>query len=163
MDKTISGEPRWSRPEGADKKIRFSAALEVEESTLQGVFLKGRARANSPDADISFTLTYLTPGTKRDGVTLDRLDWRPLTIHENTDDRAPPELYMMDIDGTHRHSFDLNWRSKAGRPLKWMPVAEPITPDFQDFRGLLLGVQNLFRISNIDLIPEPKWDRDLFE
>ena len=162
MDKAISGMPRWSKPEGADKSIKLSAPIEVEESTLQGFFLKGRARIDTPDADISFTMTYLPPGTKRDGVTLDRIDWRPKTPHENTDDNAPDHLYLLEIDGTHRHSFELNWRPKIGTPLKWMPVAEPIVPDYQSFAEILEGVQNLFRISNIELIPEPDWDIGLF-
>jgi len=161
MDKAISGSPRWSKPEGADKSIKLSAALEVGERTLQGFYLKGRARANSPSSDISFTLTYIAPGTKRDGANLDRVDWLPKTPHENTDERSPPELYLIEIDGTHRHSFDLNWRPKKGGPLKWLPIAEPIVPDFQDFAALLAGVGILFRISNIDLIPEPNWDRSL--
>jgi len=162
MGKAVSGSPRWSKPDGADKTIKLSAPLEVEESTLQGLFLKARARINAPDQDISFTLTYLTPGTTRDGVTLDRMDWRPKTPHENLDEHSPPNLYLIEIDGTHRHSFALNWRHQAGRPLKWMPVAEPISPDYQDFVELRTAVGNLFRISNIDLISEPNWDRDLF-
>lgn len=162
MDKAISGLPKWSKPDGADKTIKLSAAIEVEESTLQGFFLKGRARIDAPSDDISFTLTYLAPGTRRDGVTLDRIDWRPKTPHENTDDRTPEHLYLIEIDGTHRHSFDLNWRPTSGSPLKWVPIAEPIMPDYQSFADLLAGVGNLFRISNIDLIPEPNWDRTLF-
>lgn len=163
MDKAISGLPKWSKPDGADKNIKLSAAIEVEESTLQGFFLKARARIDAPNEDISLTLTYLAPGTKRDGVTLDRIDWRPKTPHENTDDRAPTHLRLLEIDASHRHSFDLNWRPKNGSPLKWMPIAEPIVPDYQDFAELMLGVGNLFKISNIDLIPEPIWDKGLFK
>lgn len=161
MDKAISGSPKWSKPEGADKAIKLSAALEVGESTLQGFFLKVRARADSPGADISFTLTYLAPGTKRDGANLDRVDWQPKTPHENTDERSPPELFLLEIDGTHRHSFKLNWRPSKGGPLKWLPIAEPIVPDYQDFAALREGIGILFRISNIDLIPEPLWYRGL--
>jgi hypothetical protein len=147
MDKAISGTPRWSKPEGADKSIRLSASLEIEENTLQGFFLKGRARADSPTKDVSFTLTYLAPGTKRDGVTLDRIDWLPKTPHENLDERSPDHLFLMEIDGTHRHSFDLNWRPKNGVPLKWMPIAKPIIPDYQSFAGLVVGVGNVKRRS----------------
>ena len=161
MDKAISGSPKWSKPEGADKTIKLSAALEIGESTIQGLFLKVRARVDTPTKDVSFTLTYLTPGTKRDGVTLDRVDWLPKTPHENTDERSPPHVFMVTIDGTHRHSFDLNWRPAKGGPLKWLPIAEPIVPEYQSFTQLRNEVGNLFRISNIDLIPEPIWDRGL--
>lgn len=161
MDKAISGSPKWSKPDGADKTIKLSAALEVDERTLQGLFLKVRARIDSPSKDISFALTYLPPGTKRDGVSLDRVDWRPKTPHENTDERSPSDLFLIEIDGTHRHSFQLNWRPNAGMPLKWLPIAEPIVPDYQDFTELRNAVGILFRISNIDLISEPVWDRGL--
>lgn len=162
MDKAISGSPKWSKPEGADKAIKLSAAIEVGESTLQGFFLKARAKADSSNRDISFSMTYLAPGTKRDGVNLDRVDWRPITPHENTDDRAPSHLYLLEITGTHRHSFDLNWRPSSGSPLKWLPIAEPISPDYQSFEALRDAIGILFRISNIDLISAPDWDRSLF-
>jgi hypothetical protein len=157
MEKAISGSPKWSKPDGADQIIRLSASLEVNGNTLQGFFLKGRARANQPSSDISFTLTYLPPGQKRGGVTLERIDWRPLTPHTNTDPSSPHDLYLLELPGTHWHSFELNWRSQLGRPLKWVPVACPISPDFQSFADLRAGVGNRFRISNIGLIPEPDW------
>lgn len=69
---------------------------------------------------------------------------------------------MVEISGTHHHSFELNWLSAHGRPLKWLPVAEPINPDFQGFIDLLDGVGKIFRINDIGVISEPSWAQDLF-
>lgn len=162
MDKKVAGSPKWSEPDGLDKGIRVAVALDVGEATLQGLELIGRAKLDSPRADISFSLTYFPTSNRRDAVSLARLDWRPYTSHTNNDEHSPPELFMVEIFGTHYHSFELNWLSAHGRPLKWLPVAEPISPDFQDFTELLDGIGKIFRINDISTIPEPRWTQDLF-
>lgn len=162
MDKKIAGLPQWSEPDSPDKGIRLAASLDVGEATLQGLELIGRARIDSPQSDISFSLTYFPTSSRRDAVSLARLDWRPRTSHTNNDEHSPPALFMVEISGTHHHSFELNWLSAHGRPLKWLPVAEPINPDFQGFIDLLDGVGKIFRINDIGVIPEPSWAQDLF-
>lgn len=161
MEKSVAGSPEWSVPEGMDKAISLTVALDAEERTIRGLELSGRAKVNSPDANISFSLVYHPTVNRRDAVRLARVDWRPPTPHVNTEKAAPPELYLLEIEGSHHHSFELNWRPREGRPLKWLPVAEPILPDFQGFSDLLDGVGKLFRISNIGSIPEPEWAVEL--
>jgi len=161
MHKTVAGAPRWSDPDPIDKEIRITAALDVDQRTVRGLELVGRAKIDRPKGNISFSLLYHPSGNRRDAIKLARVDWRPVTPHTNTHPAAPAHLKMAVIAGSQHHSFDLNWASKEGRPLKWLPVAEPITPDYQGFTELLDGVGKFFRISNISSLPEPKWTQEL--
>ena len=81
-------------------------------------------------------------------------------MHSNDHPNTPKEL-IGDIDGTHHHAFRLNWSAKNGAPLKALPIAEEISPDYQSFTELLDGVADLFRIANAGDLPSP-WPVDLF-
>jgi len=161
-EKTVAGSPGWSEPEGIDRQVNLTAALDIGERTIQGLELVGRANINSPARNVSFSLVYHPTGNRRDAIRLARVDWRPVLPHTNLHPRSPPHLYLLDIPGTQHHAFELNWLERESRPLKWLPVAEPIIPDFQSFSALLDGVGIFFRISNIRSVPEPNWAQELF-
>lgn len=112
------------------------------------------------NAYVSFTLAYFPTNNRRESVRLCRVDWRPLTIHTNDHPNTPLEL-LGDVPGTHHHTFKLN-RSTTGAPLKALPIAEPIEPDYASFKELVDGVGAMFRITNAGSALSSPWPEDLF-
>jgi len=161
-EKLVAGSPQWvdQHKNSKDDQMRLVASLSVNGRVLQGLELVGRARLGIRNAYASFSLIYLPTDSRRDAVRLCRVDWRPLTPHVNDHPNTPPHL-IGDIESTHHHSFTLNWAEKSGAPLKALPIAEEITPDYQTFKELLDGVSKLFRICNTAILPSP-WPKDLF-
>lgn len=161
-EKLIAGSPGWveKHKDSKDDQLRLVAALRIGGRVLQGFELVGRARLGIRNAYTSFSLIYLPTDNRRDAVRLCRLDWKPITPHSNDHPNTPPEL-IGDIDGTHHHAFALNWAEKNAAPLKALPIAEEITPDYQSYAELLDGVSKLFRIANAAILPSP-WPVDLF-
>lgn len=162
-DKLIAGKPEWSPPEGEDKRIKLTGALIINERVFRGLELIGRANLGVRNADMSFSLVYLPTDNRRDAVPLARLDWRPKTPHTNDHPNSPTELLGQEILGTHHHSFDLNWSHSSGRPLKWLPIAEAITTDFQSVAEFIDAVGKFFRISNAGSALGSPWPQDLFD
>lgn len=160
-EKLVAGSPSWSDAEGADKRTKLVAPLLLNGRVLRGLELIGRASIEVRNADLSFQLIYLPTNNRRDAVQMARVDWRPKTPHGNDHPRTPAHL-LGDITGTHHHSFELNWSETNGAPLKWLPIAEEISPDFQSFAELIDGVGQLFRISNIGTTLRSPWPEDLF-
>jgi hypothetical protein len=162
-EKLIAGSPVWvdQHKDSKDDQVRFVAALRIDNRVFQGLELVGRARVGVRNAYVSFSLIYRPTDNRRDSVRLGRIDWRPLTTHSNDHSNTPPEL-IGDIDGTHHHAFHLNWSVKNAAPLKALPIAEEISPDYQTFKELLDGVAHLFRIGDAaSKVPSP-WPEDLF-
>ena len=144
-----------------DDQQRIVAALRIENRVIQGLELVGRARLGIRNAYVSFSLIYRPTDNRRDSVRLGRIDWRPLTPHCNDHSNTPPEL-IGDVFGSHHHEFDLNWAAKNNAPLKSLPIAREISPDYQSFTELLDGVADLFRIGNVASKVRSPWPEDLF-
>lgn len=161
-EKLVAGSPKWSEPDGVDQKVKVIAALSLRGRVFRGLELIGRASLTLRNADLSFTLVYHPTDNRRDAFQLARIDWRPKVNHSNDHPKTPLAL-LGDVDGSHHHSFDLNWAEKKGAPLKWLPVAEPIVPDFPSVSELIDGVGKLFRIANAGTALSSPWPRDLFE
>lgn len=162
-EKRIIGTPVWSDPDGIDARMRFVAPLQFEGRVLQGLELVGRANATLRNSDVSFRMLYIPTDSRRDAIQMAGVDWRPKTPHGNDHPRCPAHLIGIDCDSDHHHGFDLNWSQAAGKPLKSLPIAEPIVPEFQTFRELVEGLGSFFRISNAgSAIPSP-WPEDLFD
>lgn len=161
--KLVAGNPEWSAPEGEDKRIKVIAPLMIEGRVFRGLELIGRANLGIRNADMSFSLVYLPTDNRRDAVPMARLDWRPKTPHTNEHPGSPDELLGQEIVGTHHHSFDLNWSHANSRPLKWLPIAEGITPDYQSVMDYLDAVGKFFRISNAGSALGSPWPQDLFD
>lgn len=162
-DKLVAGSPVWSDPEGTDQKTKLIAALMVEGRVFRGLELIGRASQNFRNANMSFSLVYLPTDNRRDAVQMARVDWRPLTPHTNDHPSSPPHLLGLEIDNTHHHSFDLNWSTGTGKPLKWLPIAEPIEPDFANVAQFIDGVGRFFRIGDPGSALTSPWPTDLFD
>lgn len=161
-DKLIAGAPTWKdqHKDPKDDQQRIVAALQIGESVFQGLELVGRVRLGVRNAYVSFSLIYLPTDNRRDAVRLGRIDWRPLTPHENIHPNTPADL-IGEVVGSHHHRFELNWSDRLNAPLKSLPIAEEISPDYQSYNELLDGVGDLFRISNAASLPSP-WPEDLF-
>lgn len=162
-DKLIAGTPVWGDKHKGSKRSEeqtLVASLRIGARALQGLELVGRARLDLRNRYVTFTLIYLPTNNRRDAVQLCRLDWRPLTVHANDHPNTPLEL-IGDIRGSHHHPFDLNLTKKEGIPIKSLPIAVEISPDYQSYTELLDGVADLFRIANACDLPSP-WPQDLF-
>lgn len=159
-EKLIAGSPTWVPKDTKSDQLRLVASLRMGGRVFQGLELIGRVRLGIRNAYASFTLIYLPTDNRREAIRLCRIDWRPLTAHSNDHPNTPPEL-IGDIAGSHHHAFGLNWSQMNGAPLKALPIAEEITPDYQSFTELLDGLSDLFRITNAASLPSP-WPEDLF-
>ncbi|MCB8875750.1 hypothetical protein [Acidisoma silvae] len=152
--KLISGAVEWSLPSNPESgTIGFLAPLAIEGVTIAEFALRGRAYAHQPNEAITLQVE-VGVSNSRTREALVRLDWRPLSpIHKNPDKRQ--------IYGTHIHPFALNWSETELRMLTnnlpWATVSE----DPVDFLGPLKLGKKLFKISDIEKIPEPPWSRQL--
>lgn len=162
LPKTLSSLPWWSEPAGVDEQTKMVAALDIAGITVQGLELIGRAKTNNPDKNVSFSLVYRPDPTKRQVVQLGRFDWRPLAPHRNTHKSSPPDLFLIEITGSHVHSFALNWSENKQRMLMEIPIARPVD-DPAGYRSLLDAVGKEFKIQGLGSIPEPPWQRTLFD
>lgn len=162
-EKLVAGSPNWSKPEGVDQRQTLVAPLILAGRVMRGLELLGRASAALRNRDVSFILVYLPGDNRREAIQLARVDWRPKTAHSNDNPRTPPALLGLEMDGTHHHSFSLNWSQSNGAPLKWLPIAEPIEPDYERFAELVDGVGKLFRIANAGTALNSPWPRDLYD
>lgn len=160
-EKLIAGSPIWRPKPNSKGVLKLVASLRIGSRVMQGLELIGQANATIRNCDVSFVLIYLPSDNRREAVRFCRIDWRPLTPHSNDHPNTPPEL-IGDIPGSHHHAFRLNWSAKNGAPLKALPIAEEITPDYQSFKQLLDGVAHSFRIANAASLPSP-WPEDLFD
>jgi len=155
--KVLSVAQSWAP--GPNNTLHQLHSLEIEGVTIRGLFLRVRARADMPDEDVVFQLEYPSPG-RRD-TAISRVEWRPITPHKNQGN-APGDLRFLDIPGSHHHSFELNWLEIEDRMRRSnLPVASPISPDPANLDALLEFVRVSFRISGLELIPTPPWEKAL--
>src|SRR5262249_54217636 len=90
-----------------------------------------------------------------------RMDWRPLHDHPNKG-RAPPELRLLHVRGTHHHEFNVNWAYAPGQVRRGnLLIAVPITDEPQTFEELLAFLGEELTIGNIGLVPRPPWQAGL--
>lgn len=160
-DKLIAGNPDWEDKNPKTGDLKLVASFRVGRRAIQGLELIGRSSTRFRNSYTSFTLTYFPTNNRRESIRLCRIDWRPLTVHENDHANTPPDL-IGSVAGSHHHSLALN-ASATGLPLKSLPIAAPILPDYATYKELVDGVGALFRISNAgSAIPSP-WPEDLFQ
>lgn len=162
-EKSLIGSPKWTTADGPDAKMKLVASLMVEGRILQGLELVGRAHADLRNKDSSFTLVYFPTDNRRDAVQMARVDWRPKTPHTNEHKNTPPELLGVECPSDHHHPFDRNWSKGTGRPLKALPIAEPIWPEYDTFEDFVDGVGRFFRITNIRKGVVSPWPKDLLD
>ncbi|WP_264443781.1 hypothetical protein [Novosphingobium sp. JCM 18896] len=153
--KTIAGTVEWSSPPASeDGAIDFNVPLDIGETTVAGLALRGKAYGHLPDMAVTFQLEVGQDGM-RTRVPLIRLDWKPRSQwHQNPNKTR--------ISGTHAHPFEANWLEGEQRMRRGnLPWAEKVA-EFHAFSEVLDYAKNLFRINDIDLIPIPEWSSTLF-
>jgi hypothetical protein len=127
--------------------------------TLQGLQLRGKTKAATPDRNVSFLIVHETLQLRPKPVA--RIDWKPFHEHNNKGN-GPPELRFKVISGSHHHRFQENWDSVTATVIgKNLPVAVPIDPDPPDFSALLALLKKEFRILNAESIDVPPWEAAL--
>lgn len=109
---------------------------------------------------VTVQLEYEQEG-RRDKA-IDRINWRPIHTHNNGN-KGPKEHRLREMEGSHHHSFALNWLTSETRlRLRNLPVAEPLVPDPADFKSLLAFVEDVFRIEGLSESSPPPWEESLF-
>lgn len=159
-EKSLALVPQWIERDST--WLRLTAPLEIEEVAVEGFRFTGTALRAQPDEMVTFQLEYFPPPREKvKGGPICRLEWRPFSSHGNKG-RGPREFQHILISGTHIHPFDLNWTDAASAVRRGeLPIAVPITPDFQSFEAVLDFVKKEFRIKNVASVPIPPWEKAL--
>jgi hypothetical protein len=77
-EKALNAPVHWT---DADGDLRFTATPEIGGLTGEALLLFGRATASMPDAAVTLGLRWTSaPGRYSH---FDRLDWRPVHVHNN--------------------------------------------------------------------------------
>lgn len=152
--KSIAAPVEWSSPPDPDDGwIGFLVPLELGGVVVAELGLRGAAYGHIADAAVMLQLEIGMAG-KRSRQPLIRIDWKP----KNDGHRNPDRRILL---GTHAHMFSENWLEKEQRMRTGnLPWAEK-PHDINTFAELLDYAKILFRISNIDDIPEPEWSPKL--
>ena len=155
-EKVLLATISWAEPD-SDGVMQFLAPLAIEELTIAGLFLRGRAYQGEIDRAVTFQVELGRPG-ERTRVPLVRVDWRPLSDpHKNPFAKSLPDLSRRIICGTHVHPFGPNWipANNAMRRVN-LPLATTLDRDPQNFAELLDVAKILLRIANISRVPRPE-------
>jgi hypothetical protein len=154
--KTLVAIPNWVE-RGADI-LGFTAPLEMENATIEGMQLRGQSRKTLADRAVTFQLEFHR--AQIIGGPICRIEWRPLSAHSNKG-KGPAEWRHILQTGSHCHRFDLNWaESVDGVQRGELPLAVPINEP-PDFSSLLALVGKEFRIDGIGSVTAPPWEPTL--
>lgn len=145
--KTLLSTPEW-RSGNRNGKLVIAVACECE---VPGVTLHGCAQERRPDEDVSFTLSF---DDVDETWPIARLDWRPPDYHIN---RVRGPHYGLQT-WTGLHDFEANAglgliAMKAGN----LPICLPVEPEPESYAGLLVTLQQRFRIINATSLQVPQW------
>lgn len=160
--KSLAPFQGWSEPEPETGYCWFNAPLIIAGVVQQGFILHGGYLKHVPEANVTFELQAGKPGVRKK-VPLARIDWRSVSGGHTNPRRSGSPVSGRRVSPSHHHAFELNWfeperRMRGGN----LPMAEDIDQSIQSFESLRSLVGNLFRINNIDIVPPPKWEYDLF-
>jgi hypothetical protein len=152
--KTLPIQVSWSPAEG-DGCISFLSPLDVAGVTPQNFFLRGKAYEQYVDKAVTLQIEIGLEG-QRTRIPIMRLDWRPLSRHNNRG-IGPDRLRWLQQD-SHLHPCIENWvESRGSMRTGNLPVAIPLDPDPIDFKSVLEISKTMFRINNLETIPTPPW------
>ena len=160
-EKTIPSASEWSDSDADDGYTRFYTPLEINGVLEAGVVLTVGTYGHHPDRHVTFELAILHyEGRRR--VRLARIDWRDLRGGHSNNRRKCPESERR-VSETHLHGFEANWiRSERRMKRGKLPCAETIREELQSFESLRDYVGRVFKIKNIEVVPRPQWEYDLF-
>jgi len=157
-EKTLAAPIAWVDDDG---DLRFTASLDIDGVTEPRLTLFGRATTALPDRKVTLGLRWQDETGR--GGNFERLEWRPIKAHINRAN-APPDLRLRVIEGSHHHPLALNAALDIGliqAIQENLPVAEPLTPQPQDWPALLRVAAALWRISELVHVPIPPWQYGL--
>lgn len=161
MPKRVSAGPALRWVEEQNGMLRLLATLEDELGIIvEGLALRGRAFKYRPDQDVMLQVEFPHDRQRTDNA-IERIEWNSSRTHNNKG-RGPQELRHVIQQGTHLHSFNLNWLEAEQRMRKHnLPLAMPISESIQGFTELLEFTAKRFRISNLTDLPHPPQERPL--
>ncbi len=93
----------------------------------------------------------------------DRLDWRPVSAHNNRG-IGPVDLRFQLIDGSHHHRLALNAAAEMGLSRAMaenLPIAEPVLPEPVNWEAFLAIAGDRWRIPDLVNTPYPPWQYGL--
>lgn len=156
--KTLAVTPGWQ--EVASGRLTLVAPLEIDGVTIEGMQLRGRARKNLVDQNVSFQLECHTVSVR--GGQMARIDWRPLRPHINPPKGAHADLIRVRVAGSQIHSFERHYMPERNNiRQRNLPWAEPLGTEPSNFQELLAVVGDRFRITGLEVIAAPPWEAEL--
>jgi hypothetical protein len=134
--------------------LSLVSPLDIDGVTIEGLQIRLGAHELSPNEAIRAQLEFHPPKGRCEPLC--RLEWRPLTTHNNKG-RGPPEFRFKPFRQTHVHPFDLNWDSQRNRLLSPnLPIAVPLQ-DVDSYNAFLDLCSRWLMIRNMSMVPSPPW------
>lgn len=159
-EKALPIEPSWKR-RADDPWLRLVSPVDIEGVTIEGVQFGASCNLELPDQTVAFQLEYFPPSRSPRGGPICRIDWLPLSAHNNKG-AGPEEFRHMLIRGSHHHPFEVNWAHAPAKLRKGiLPIALPIVESLTSFTEALAFAGKEFRINNVSSVPVPPWERAL--
>jgi hypothetical protein len=153
--KSLAARPSWV--ERDSEGLEVVCPLEIEGVVVEGLQFRATAKKRMPDELVTMQVEFHPAGEP--GGPLARIEWRPLSTHNNKG-RGPPEWQNKLIRGCHHHPFDLNL-AHAEHHLRnngKLLIAVPLKDSPANFSGVVEFVKKEFRIVNVELVVEPPWE-----
>ena len=154
-EKGLAMQPGWHYSNAHEDRWELSVPLEIDYVTEEGFYLESQCVRSLPDANVSTSLIYKPAGGLHGPIC--RLDWLPTAPHSNQG-RINGSWQWKKMSGTHLHGYELNkhlgWAKMAKDNL---PIALPVDDPLTGFRDMLTYVGKIWKIRDIQRIPEPEW------
>jgi hypothetical protein len=157
-EKVLTAPIAWTDTNG---DLRFTASLDIDGVTEEGLLLFGRAIAALPDREVILGLRWTRGPARFDHF--DRFNWRPMDAHNNKG-LGPADLRFRLFDGTHRHPLALNAALDMGLSQAMadnLPVAVPVLPEPAGWEAFLAIAAEQWRIHDLVHTPHPPWQYGL--
>ena len=154
-EKSFPAVPAWAQRDG--NNLALVSPLDIDGVTVEGLQFRATVLKHRPDENLTFQLEFFPPGRRPKGGPISRIEWRPLSGHNNKM-IGPPDLYNVPQTGSHYHDFTPNWKYNKQLVRKGqLKIAVPINPE-SSLDEILAFVGKEFRISNINWMPVPPWE-----
>lgn len=159
-EKVLPVEPDWKKRVGT-KWLRLVCPIDIGGVTIEGLRFTVSAHSEKPDEAVAFQIEYLPPRGNVKGGPLCRLEWRPITPHNNKG-LGPAEYRHRVIKTCHLHPFDLNWAEAAKHVRRGdLPIAIPLAVSPSTYEEALAFAGKEFRIKDIEGVAPPPWEARL--
>lgn len=160
--KRIPFAHEWAKPDSPDGYARYLVPLEVEGVLETSVTLTVGTYIHRPDRHVTFELSVRGMSGQRQ-IRIDRVDWRDIKGGHSNPRACRGPWSGRRVPASHAHSFDLNWVEAESRMRRGkLPCAEPLEPEPQSYEELRSVIGRRLNINNIDVVPRPPWEYDLF-